>query len=191
MLKICCSSIYGPLELIFKEALSTGLFPSNWKKGNIVPIHKKGDKQILENYRPVSLLPICGKIFKILIFNQLFKYLLENNLVLPDQSEFKPEDSCIIQLLSITHEIYYLFDEGLEVRSVFLDISKAFGKVWHKGLLFKLSQNDISGNLLDLLSSFLSDRKRRVLLNGQTSAWQNVTEGVPQGSILVPLLFLI
>ena len=84
MLKICSSSIYGPLELIFKEALSTGLFPSNWKIGNIAPIHKKGDKQILKNYRPVSLLPICGKIFERLIFNDLFNFLLENNLFSPN-----------------------------------------------------------------------------------------------------------
>ena len=83
------------------------------------------------------------------------------------------------------------FDEGLEVRSVFLDISKAFDKVWHKGLLFKLSQNGISGNLLDLLSSFLSDRKQRLLVNGQISEWQNVTAGVLEGSILGPLLFLV
>ena len=129
MLKICGSSIYGPLELISKETLSTGLFPSNWKKGDIVPIHKKGDKQILKNYRLVSLLPICGKIFERLIFNELFNFLLENNLISPNQSGFKPGDSCINQLLSITHEIYNSFDEGLEVRSVFLDISKTFDRV--------------------------------------------------------------
>ena len=129
MLKICGSSIYGPPGLIFKEALSTGLFPSNCKKGNIVPIHKKGDKQILKKYRPVSLLPIFRKIFERLIFNELFNFLLENNLISPNQSGFKPGDSCINQLLSITHEIYSSFDEGLGVRSIFLDISKAFDKV--------------------------------------------------------------
>ena len=93
------------------------------------------DKQILKNYSPVSSLPICGKIFERLIFNELLHFLLENNLILPNQSGVKPGDSCINQLLSITHEIYNSFDEGLEVRSVFLDISKTFDKVWHKGLL--------------------------------------------------------
>ena len=82
---------------IFKEALSTGLFPSNWKKGNIGPIDKKGDKQILKSYSPVSLLPICEKIFERLFFNELFNFLLENNLISLNKSRFKPEDSCINQ----------------------------------------------------------------------------------------------
>ena len=95
MLKICSSTIYRPLEIIFKEALSIGLFPSEWKKGNIAPIHKKGDKQVVKNYRPVSLTLICGKVFERLIFNEIFSFLLENNLVPPNQSGFKPGDSCI------------------------------------------------------------------------------------------------
>ena len=164
MLQICVSSIYGPLELIFKEALNTGLFPSNCKNGNIAPIHKKGDKQIFKNYRSVSLLPVCGKIFERLIFNELFNFLLENNLISPSQSGFNPGDSSINQLLSITHKIYNSFDEGLEVRSVFFLI-----KCGTKVFFLKLSQNSIFGNLLDLLSSFLRNRKQRVLFNGQTS----------------------
>ena len=150
MLKICGDSICVPLKMIFKQALLTGVFPSEWKKGNIVPIHKKGDKQNIKNYRPVSLLPICGKIFERLIFNEMFIYFSANKLISKNQSGFQPGDSCINQLLSITHEIFTSFDNGLEVRSVFLDISKAFDKVWYEGLLFKLKQNDISGELLHI-----------------------------------------
>ena len=191
MLKICGSSIYKPLEMIFKQCIETGVFPSEWKKANIVPIHKKGDKQTLENYRPVSLLPICGKILERLMFNEMFNFFIENKLISSNQSGFKPGDSCINQLLSITHEIYESFDVGLEVRSVFLDISKAFDKVWHDGIIYKLTQNGISGNLLNLLEDFLKERKQRVVLNGQVSTWKNINAGVPQGSILGPLLFLI
>ena len=111
MLKICGSTIYRPLEMIFKEALSTGFFPSEWKKGNIVLIYKKGAKQVLKNYGPVSLLPFCGKIFERLLFNEMFSFLLENKLVSPNKSGFKPGDSRINKLLSITHEIFQSFDD--------------------------------------------------------------------------------
>ena len=107
------------------------------------------------------------------------------------KSGFKPGDSCINQLLSITHEIYKPFDVRLEVRGVFLDISEAFDKVWPDGIIYKLTQNGISGNLLNLLEDFLKERKQRVALNGQVSTWKNINAGVPQGSILRPLLFLI
>ena len=108
---------------------------------NVVPFHKKSDKQILKNYRPVSLLPICGKVFERLIYNSLFEYFIQKDLISPYQSGFKPGDSCTNQLISITHEIYQSFDDGFEVRGIFLDISKAFDKVWHDGLIYKLKQN--------------------------------------------------
>ena len=110
-----------------------------------------------------------------------------------NQSGFRPFDSCENQLLSIVHDIYANFDQNptLEMRGNFLDISKAFDKVWHEGLLFKLECIGISGNLLSILKSFLSNRFQRVVLNSQCSSWSSVLAGVPQGSILGPLFFLI
>ena len=149
-----------PLSLIFKNCIQYGIFPNLWKKSNIVPIHKKGDKQCIVNYHPVLLLPICGKIFERLIFNPVFEFLEENKLLSPNQSVFQPSDSCVKQLLSIVHSIYVDFDQSplLQVRANFLDISKAFDKVWHEGLLYKLETVGISGNLHTLFQSFLSDR---------------------------------
>ena len=171
MIKLCGNSICKPLSIIFKGCLNEGKSSHEWKKNNVVPVHKKGNKQSLENYRPISSLPICSKIFERVIYNEMFTFFTENNLISPNQSGFRPGDSCVNQLLAITHEIYKPFDEGFEVRGVFLDISKAFDKVWHEGLLLKLNQNGI--------------------LNGQHSSWDNVNAGVPQSSILGPLLFLI
>ena len=179
--------------MIFKNCLQTGTFPNNWKKSNVVPVHKKGDKQLLQNYRLVSLLPICNKSFERIVFNPMLEFLEENNFLSPHQSGFRSSDSCQSQLLSIAHDIYASFDQSptLEVRSNFLDISKAFDKVWHDGLLFKLERIGMSGNLLNLLKSFLNNMVQRVVLNGQCSNWSSVLAGVQQGSILRPLLFLI
>ena len=170
MVKICDDSICKPLKLIFQSCLESGKFPSEWKKANVVPIHKKGDKQILKNYRPISLLPVTGEILERLLYDTMFEFLTENNLISDNQSGFKPGDSCVNQLLSITHEIYQFFDDNVEVRAVFLDISKAFDKVWHKGLIYKLKQNGIPGNILNTIIVFLSFRKQQVgmgkFLNG-------------------------
>ena len=100
----------------------------------------------------------------------MFRFLFENNLNSSKKSGFKPEGSCINQLLSITHKIYKSFNDGFEVRGVFLDNSKAFDKVWHKGIIFRLKQNGISSKLLSVLFDFLKDRKQRIILNGQVSS---------------------
>ena len=191
MLKVSGDAIIEPLFKIFKNCLKCGIFPDDWKKGNIVPIFKKGDKQNIKNYRPVSLLPICSKIFERIIYDNMLKYFLDNNLITPKQSGFRPGDSCINQLLSITHDIFTSFDNGLEVRGVFLDISKAFDKVWHDALIYKLKQNGIKDKLLCLLLDFLKNRQQRVVLNDQSSSWTKGNAVVPQGSILGPLLVLI
>ena len=163
MLKICYSVVTELLSVLLKNCVDCGIFPDIWKMSHIIPTYKK--KMI--NYRPVSLLPICGKIFERIIHNFVFLYLENNNLLTPNQSGFRPNDSCEDQLLSAVHRIYSDFDENLslEVRSNFLDISKAFDKVWHKDLLCKLETIGISGNLLKLFQSFLSDRQQRAVLN--------------------------
>ena len=118
---------------------------------------------------------------------------MEEKLLNPNQSGFRPSASCINQLLAITHEIFEAFDcnPPLEVRSVFLDISKAFDKVWHESLLYKLESMGISPELHNLLENYLSGRFQRVILNGQFSSWKPILAGVTQDSILGPLLFLI
>ena len=181
-LKICDSSIVKSLSIIFKNCLQTRTFPNNWKKSNVVPIHKKGDKQLLQNYCPVSLLPVCSKIFERIAFNPMLEFLEENNLLCSHQSEFCSSDSCQSQLISIVHDIYASFDQSptLEVKANFLDISKAFYKVWHEGLLFKLECIRISGNLLSILKIFLNNKFQRVVLDSQCSNWSSVLVGVPQ-----------
>ena len=191
MIKICGKSICKPLQLIFSQFIDTGSFPLEWKNANAVPVHKKGDKQFSENYRSVSLLPIYRKILERLIFNDMFRFLIKNNLISSNQSSFKPVDSCINKLLSISHKIYKSFDDGFEMRGVFLDISKAFDKVSYNCIIFKLKQNGISGKLLSVLSDVLEDSKQRVTLNGQVSSWTGNNSRVPQGSNLCHFHLLV
>ena len=176
MIKICDKSLLKPFIVLFRNSIKSSCYLDIWKKSNI-PVHKKNDKQLVENYRPISLLPIFGKIFKKIFFDRIYNFLLKEDLLNPNQSGFRPSYSYINQVLAVTHEIFEAFDcnPPIEVRSVFLDISKAFDRVWHKGLPYKLKSVGISGDLFNLTEDYLSGRLQRVVLNGQTSSWRSTS----------------
>ena len=127
------------------------------------------------------------------MYDSLYSHLVSCKLLNPNQSGFRPGDSTINQLISITHTIFKAFDcnPSLDVRSVYLDISKAFDRLWHDGLIYKLKRCGVSEEFLSLIQSFLKNRKQRTILNGQNSDWGDVSSGVPQGSFLGPLLFYV
>lgn len=191
ILRGCADTLCYPLSRLFNLSLQTGVFPHCWKLSNIVPIHKKNDRQVVSNYRPVSLLCTISKVLERIVHSRLYTYCSENNLLTEKNSGFKPVDSTVNQLTSITHRIYQALDNKQDACLVFLDISKAFDRVWHRGLVFKLRQFGVNGTLLNWFSSYLNNRSQQVIINGTTSEPLFITAGVPQGSILGPLLFLI
>ena len=192
MIKICYKSLSKNLNVLFRNSIKSSCYPDIWKKNLISSLLIKNGKQLIENYQPISLLPSSVKYSEKLFSHRIYNFLLEEDLLNPNQSGFRPFEFCINQLLAIKHEIFEVFDcyPPLEVRSVFIDISKAFDNIWHKVLLYKLKSVSISGDLFNFLENYLSGRLQRVVLNGQTSSRRPALVGVPQGYILDPLHFL-
>ena len=179
------------LTKVFNLSLSSSYYPTIWKQANVVPVFKKGDKTNVSNYRPISLLSCLGKVFEKCVFKHLHNYVVTNQLISPVQSGFTPNDSAVFQLIDLYNSFAKAIDEGKEIRVIFCDISKAFDRVWHKGLLFKLRRMGITGPLLEWLKIYLDQRHQRVVLEGSYSDFLKINAGVPQGSILGPLLFLL
>ena len=191
LLREAAIAICEPLSRLFQASINHGVYPDLWKLANITALHKKGDIYDRNNYRPISLLPCISKVFEKLVFTQMYSYLTTHNLINPNQSGFRPNDSTVRQLTSICHKISQSIDNGDEILSIFLDFKKAFDKVWHRGLIFKTEQIGFRGTLLKWLSSYLMNRQQRVVIQGKHSSYQYVHAGIPQGSVLGPLLFLI
>ena len=191
ILKELSHELSSPYCSLFNQSLRSGIFPSPYKDANVSPVPKKGDLSVVSNYRPISLLNSDAKLFERLVFKHLFNHLQGNNMLSSLQSGFIPGDSTVNQLTYLYHTFCEALDAGKEVRAVFCDISKAFDRVWHAGLVHKLRAAGVTGTLLDWFRNYLSDRRQRVVLPGGSSEWTYIRAGVPQGSILGPLLFLV
>ena len=192
VLKISADIIAPSLVEIFNLSLKTGIFVHEWKKAWVLPIYKSADRRKCGNYRPISILPVVSKIFERSVFNQLYKFLNDNSLLSKYQSGFRPKNSTLTALIQMCDKWYENLDNGKLTGVVFLDIRKAFDSVNHNILLHKMkTQFGFSNIELDWFQSYLTNREQVCHINGKCSSSKKIITGVPQGSILGPLLFLL
>jgi len=191
VLRKCASQLAFPLAYLFQLSFNSGVFPTSWKFANVTPVHKKGSKSEPSNYRPISILPVMSKVMEMVVNEQLREYLEVNQLLCPTQYGFRKNRSTVDVLSVLSQSWQNALNSGKEVIAITLDISKAFDRVWHAGLIAKLPSFGIGGRLLNFVSDFLSGRTQSVVLDGQSSNNLSINAGVPQGSVLGPTLFLL
>ena len=186
-----CLSLDKPLKLIFNQSFQTGQVPQEWRDAKITPLFKKGNHASPNNYRPVSLTSQVVKIMERLIYHQILDLTKSNGTISCDQHGFQEQCSCVTQLLEYLNDWTRNFDEQTQTNISYLDFSKAFDTVPHNRLLLKLKKCGIREQALTWIEAFLTNRWQRVILRNRHSEWEHVKSGVPRGSILGPLLFLI
>ena len=191
MLKIAAGVLAPSLAFLFNQSISSGIVPTEWKLARVTPIFKKGKRQDVNDYRPMSIIPAVAKVFERIIYDQFFKYLNDNDLLVNCQSGFRSLHSTLTFLLEASNSWSVNIDNGLINGVIFIDLKKAFDTIDHKILLRKLASYGIDHRALKWFDSYLSDRQQKCVVNGELSGARAVTYGVPQGSLIGLLLFLI
>ena len=191
VLKNCATAISGHLSGFFNVFMESGIFPDILKLGKITPIYKKGDSQLLDNYRPISMLPIFGKLFEKLIYSRLYSFLVSQNAIYDKQFGFRKNHSTAHAINYSVNKILNELEKSNHVIGIFVDLSKAFDTIDHAKLLVKLDHYGIRGSCFNLLKSYLMNRKQYTDFQHTLSDTRSIEYGVPQGSVLGPLLFLI